>query len=273
MANFTLKPPDSLVGGREVVLQLLEYGAGMFGQVRQLPQGPRQSHITDGDQILEKQALLVWDLIPAEQLRFHYSFGKRHVGLDRSINPTKVAQKWAKSSSLPSTPAPVSANSAAAAAAASASAPHPFICSRGLWCSWLLRRVICCPGRCCGVSPPLQAPNWRWFLKNGGGEILEQISSRLDQDCRSSSAPRAYAAGKSTIKTINITIIIYCNKYLNIISQILIRSVMCLKLLSLFLFRNLKRTETWNFPPLITCYTLYCILKLCFLNKIMKRIT
>lgn len=120
--------------------------------------------------------------------------------------------------------------------------------------------------------PPLPAPNWRWFLKNGGGEILEQISSRLDQDCRSSSAPRAYAAGKSTIKTINIKIIIYCNKYLNIISEILIRSVMCSKL-SLFLFRNLKRTETWNFPPLITCYTLYCILKLYFLNKIMKRIT
>lgn len=93
LANLTLKPPDSLVGGREVVLQLLEYGASMFGQVRQLPQGPGQSHVTDGDQILEQQALLVRDLIPAEQLRFHCSFGKRHVGVERAVNPTKVAQK------------------------------------------------------------------------------------------------------------------------------------------------------------------------------------
>lgn len=65
LVNLTLQPPDPQVGGREVVFQLLEYGAGMSGQVRQLPQGPRQSHIIDGDQILEKQTFLVWDLIPA----------------------------------------------------------------------------------------------------------------------------------------------------------------------------------------------------------------
>lgn len=65
LADFILQPPDPLVGGREVVFQFLEYGASMFGQVRQLAQGPGQSHITDGDQILEQQTLLVWDLIPA----------------------------------------------------------------------------------------------------------------------------------------------------------------------------------------------------------------
>lgn len=91
--DLTLQPPDPLVGGCELALQLLEYGAGMFGQVRQLPQGPRQSHVTDGDQILEKQTLLVWDFIPAQQLRFHESFGKGHVGADRRINPTKVSQE------------------------------------------------------------------------------------------------------------------------------------------------------------------------------------
>lgn len=89
LADSALKPPDSQAGGGELGLQLLEYGAGMFGQVRQLSQGPRQSHVTDGDQILEKQALLVRDLVPAQQLGFHYSFGKRHVGSDRGINPTK----------------------------------------------------------------------------------------------------------------------------------------------------------------------------------------
>lgn len=95
LANSALEPPDSLAGGGEVGLQLLEYGAGMFGQVGQLSQGPGQGHVTDGDQILQKQALLVRDLIPAQQLRFHYSFGKRHVGSDQGINPTKkkVAQK------------------------------------------------------------------------------------------------------------------------------------------------------------------------------------
>lgn len=126
LVDFTLQPPDPLVGGREVVFQLLEYGAGMLGQVRQLSQGPRQSHITDGDQILEQQTLLVWDLIPAQQLGFHDAFGKWHVVVvDRGINPTKVTQEWARSSSLPSAPDPVFLNSASAAAA---DAPHPFIC-------------------------------------------------------------------------------------------------------------------------------------------------
>lgn len=98
LANSALKPPDSLVGAGELGLQLLEYGAGMFGQVRQLSQGPSQSRVTDGDQVLEKQALLVRDRMPAEQLGFHYSFGKRHVGADRGINPTTTtAKKWLKS--------------------------------------------------------------------------------------------------------------------------------------------------------------------------------
>lgn len=66
LVDLSLQPPDPQAGRSELVLQLLEYGAGMFSQVRQLPQGPRQSHITDGDQILEKQTLLVWDLIPAQ---------------------------------------------------------------------------------------------------------------------------------------------------------------------------------------------------------------
>lgn len=112
--------------------------------------------------------------------------------------------------------------------------------------------------------PPLQARNWRWFLKNGGGEFLEQISSRLDRECRrrSSRAPRAFVAGTSTIKTINITMVIHCNKYSNIISKILIRLLMSLKTLLLFLLEIPKRTETWNFPPLITCYALYYIYKI-----------
>ena len=39
-ADLPLQPPDPQAGGGQVALQLLEYGAGVFGQVRQLPQGP-----------------------------------------------------------------------------------------------------------------------------------------------------------------------------------------------------------------------------------------
>lgn len=91
VADLALQPPDPLVRGRELVLQLLEYGAGMFGEVRQLAQRPGQSHITDGDQILKNQSLLVWDLIPAQKLGFHYSFGKWHVVEERGVNPTQVS--------------------------------------------------------------------------------------------------------------------------------------------------------------------------------------
>lgn len=41
LLDLTLQPADPQAGGRELVFQLLEDGAGMFGQVRQLPQGPR----------------------------------------------------------------------------------------------------------------------------------------------------------------------------------------------------------------------------------------
>lgn len=78
-AEPAVQPAQPLPGGGELDLQLLENGAGMFGQVRQLPQGPRQSHVTDGDQILENQTLFIWDLIPAQKLRLHHSFGKWHV--------------------------------------------------------------------------------------------------------------------------------------------------------------------------------------------------
>lgn len=38
-------------------------------------------------------------------------------------------------------------------------------------------------------------------------------------------------AGKSTVKTINITMVLYCNTYSNVASQILLlRPIMCLKL-------------------------------------------
>lgn len=175
LANSALKPPDSLAGGGEVGLQLLEYGAGMFGQVRQLPQGPGQSHVTDGDQILEKQALLVRDLIPAQQLGFHYSFGKRHVGSDRGINPTK---KWLKSEQKavlsPQTPAPLSANSASAA---SAGAPHPCIGHGGVWCSWLRRRVICRPNSaaacCCAPGSKLEVVFKKRWRGNPGADQRE----------------------------------------------------------------------------------------------------
>lgn len=136
----------------------------MFGQVRQLPQGPRQSHVTDGDQILEKRVLLVRDLIPAEQLRFHYSFGKRHVGSDRGYKSNKkVAQKVSRKQfslslkpllrflriQLLPLPLPL---------------PMPPILAFATedWCSWLRRRVICCPGRCLRVFLRSQ-------LQTGGG--------------------------------------------------------------------------------------------------------
>lgn len=180
LANSALKPPDPLAGGGEVGLQLLEYGAGMFGQVRQLSQGPRQSHVTDGDQILEKQALLVRDLIPAQQLGFHYSFGKRHVGSDRGINPTKSGSKVSRKQFSPLKPR------------------SELSCCRLCRCppslQWSRRTVVllaAAPGHLPSRArlrrvAPLGAPDWRWFLKNGRGEILERISGRPDRDSRPS---------------------------------------------------------------------------------------
>lgn len=155
----------------------------MFGQVRKLSQGPRQSHVTDGDQILEKQALLVRDLIPAQQLRFHYSFGKRHVGWDRGINPTKSGSKVSRKQFSPFNPC---------------SAFCEFSCCCLCRCPpslhWSRRTVVllaAAPGHLPSRTrlrrvAPLGAPNWRWFLKNGGGEILERISRRPDRDSRPS---------------------------------------------------------------------------------------
>lgn len=153
----------------------------MFGQVRQLSQGPGQSHVTDGDQILEKQALLVRDLIPAQQLRFHYSFGKRHVGSDRGINPTKSGSKVSRKQFSPLK-------------------PRSAFCELSCCClcrcppslRWSRRTVVllaAAPGHLPSRArlrrvAPLGAPNWRWFLKNGGGEILERIKGGLDRDSR-----------------------------------------------------------------------------------------
>lgn len=133
----------------------------MFGQVRQLPQGPRQSHVTDGDQILEKRVLLVRDLIPAEELRFHYSFGKRHVGSDRGYKSNK---KWLKSEQKavlsPLKPLPRFLR----IQLLPLPLPMPPILAFATedWCSWLRRRVICCPGRCLRVFLRSQ-------LQTGGG--------------------------------------------------------------------------------------------------------
>lgn len=70
------------------------------------------------------------------------------------------------------------------------------------------------------------------FKKRRGGNpgTDQQRTGSGLSPARSSSAPRANVAGKSTIKTINITMILNCNTYSNIISQIFIRPVMCLKL-------------------------------------------
>lgn len=61
---------------KQLILELLEKRAGVFGQVRQLAQGPGQSHVTEGAQILKQLVLRV--RAPAQPLGLHDALGERH---------------------------------------------------------------------------------------------------------------------------------------------------------------------------------------------------
>lgn len=59
----------------------------MFGQVGELPQGPGQSHIGDGAQILEQQTFIIRDGMSAQQLGLNDPFGKRHFSVGKCKSP------------------------------------------------------------------------------------------------------------------------------------------------------------------------------------------
>lgn len=77
-AHLLPERTDAPVRGEQLVLQLLEERAGVFGQIRQLAQGPGQSHITEGAQVLEQETLIIRFRASAQPLGLHDPLGKWH---------------------------------------------------------------------------------------------------------------------------------------------------------------------------------------------------
>lgn len=78
LAYFALQQAHALARGDDVVLELLEDGARVSGQVGELAEAARERHVADGAQVLEEQALIVGHGVPAQQLRLHDPFSERH---------------------------------------------------------------------------------------------------------------------------------------------------------------------------------------------------
>ncbi|KAG7266978.1 hypothetical protein CRUP_010512 [Coryphaenoides rupestris] len=116
VAYLVLQEPDPLVGGDQVSLQLLEDGAGVARQVRQLAQGPGQDQAAGGLQVLEQDALLPGDVrsgVQVERSGFRGTAGKpgariRWIGSgeerrqplgDEEVQGRRASEVWADSSS------------------------------------------------------------------------------------------------------------------------------------------------------------------------------
>lgn len=78
LAYFALQQAHALARGDDIVLELLEDGARVSGQVGELAEAARERHVADGAQVLEQQALIIGNGVPAQKLRLHDPFGERH---------------------------------------------------------------------------------------------------------------------------------------------------------------------------------------------------
>ncbi len=78
LLNLPPERTDAPVRGEQLVLQVLEERAGVFGQIRQLAQGPGQSHITEGAQVLEQETVLIRVRASTQPLGLHDPLGKWH---------------------------------------------------------------------------------------------------------------------------------------------------------------------------------------------------
>lgn len=84
LSYFALQQAHALARSDDVVLELLEDGARVSGQVRELTEAARERHVADGAQVLEEQTLITGHGVSAQQLRLHDPFRERHFFANRS---------------------------------------------------------------------------------------------------------------------------------------------------------------------------------------------